>query len=165
MFYHRARCAVQALGLHSLFKVQGVQCTPVLLVFPSCKGTCCGLFSFPCFCCTHCSILRSACQVLFSSFFWFFFDGFSRRAFFKYTRILSPKKSFVNTKIWKIENCFSGACLPVLSMRTYARAWYIIYIFCFNTLAKWSFPDSGSGGRCLWDGNFWKWSGQVCLEI
>ena len=39
----RARYAVQALGLHSLVKVQGVQCTPVLLVVPSFKRTRCCL--------------------------------------------------------------------------------------------------------------------------
>ena len=41
---------------------------------------------------------------------------------------------------------------------------YIIYIFCFNTLAKWSFPDPGWGG-IFWEWKFLEWAGQLCLEI
>ena len=71
MFYHRVRCAVQTFGLDSICKVQGVQCTPILLAFTSFKRTCRG----SCLCpldILNCTIGLSTCQEFSEKFLDFF---------------------------------------------------------------------------------------------
>ena len=71
MFYHRARCAVQAFGLNSLFKVHAVRCTALLSGLSVTQEN----LLFVCLCpldILNCTTRRFVCQELFSKFLEFF---------------------------------------------------------------------------------------------